>query len=304
MRPLLLLLLLGLLTLSGCGPVPRPFQPESKVSIDLRAPSTRAPLRVGAPEGDAPGNANRFTLKVAEQLLALGVAAEPQWFSMTAAPALETRRLQSRASVSSAEGGNEKVEVAWSLVSPGGREDPLTVARLLLPRGAWASDVPDVVDDAAYVSAAAIARALGTTLPSFASADGEATAPRVVVLPVEGATGDGAESLEYAITRALREEGIALAAVPQEQDLLLWCLVEIGPVQDGVQLVSIHWRLDQAEDFMEIGTVTQENLVPAYSLAGAWRDSAAQIAQAAAEGIAALMQQAGLSTAEQAAPEP
>src|SRR5699024_5304221 len=194
--------------------------------------------------------------------------------------------------------------VAWSLVSPGGREDPLTVARLLLPRGAWASDVPDVVDDAAYVSAAAIARALGTTLPSFASADGEATAPRVVVLPVEGATGDGAESLEYAITRALREEGIALAAVPQEQDLLLWCLVEIGPVQDGVQLVSIHWRLDQAEDFMEIGTVTQENLVPAYSLAGAWRDSAAQIAQAAAEGIAALMQQAGLNTAEQAAPEP
>lgn len=297
MRALLPALLAGLLTLTACGELPRPFQPESKVTLDLRAPSTRAPFRVGVPEGQPPGDPRRFTLKVSEQLLTLGVPAEPQWFSMSATPALETKRLQGAASVSPAEEDAEKVEVEWSLVSPGGDQKPLTVARVMLPRGAWKSDIPEAVDDAAFVSASAIARALGRGLPSFDPAD-ETAAPRLVVLPVEGAPGDGPESLENAITRALLTEGLALAAVPEEQDLLLWCLVEVGPVQEGVQLVRIQWRVDQASDFEEVGTVTQENLVPAYSLAGPWRDSADQIAQAAAEGIAALMQQAGLAAAE------
>ena len=129
MRALLPALLAGLLTLTACGELPRPFQPESKVTLDLRAPSTRAPFRVGVPEGQPPGDPRRFTLKVSEQLLTLGVPAEPQWFSMSATPALETKRLQGAASVSPAEEDAEKVEVEWSLVSPGGDQKPLTVAR-------------------------------------------------------------------------------------------------------------------------------------------------------------------------------
>ncbi|HLS69103.1 MAG TPA: hypothetical protein VK035_07145 [Kiloniellales bacterium] len=294
MRPSLLALLVCLLAVSACGPLPRPFQPESKVAVDLRAPSTRAPFRVAAPQGEPSGDPKRFSLKVAEQLLTLGVPAEPQWFSMTTAPALETRRLQSRAAVTEAANGNERLEVEWLLLSPEGEERHLTVAQLLLPGGAWSNGSADLLDDAAFVSAAAISRALDMALPALERKDGDQATPRLVVLPIEGASGDGPESLEYAIVRALRDQGIALAAVPEQEDLLLGCFIDIGPAQGGVQPVTIQWQLLQAADFSEIGTVTQDNLVPAYSLAGAWRDSAAQIALAAAEGIAELLQQAGL----------
>lgn len=297
MRALLAPLMVLLLVVTACGPLPRPFQPESKLAIDLRAPSTRAPMRVEIPTGQVPGDPKRFALKVSERLLTLGIPAEPQWFSMAAAPALETHRLRSVASVAAGQGATEKVEVAWSLVSPAGNEKSLAVAQIVLPRDVWESENTKAVDDAAFVSAATIARALETSLPTFDLAEGDG--PRLVVLPVEGATGDGSESLEYAITRALQQQGLPVAAIPQEQDLLLWCLVDIGPTQGGAQLVTIRWRLELADDFTEIGTVTQENLVPAYSLAGPWRDSADQIAQAAAEGILALVQQAGIMPTEQ-----
>lgn len=294
----LLALLTCLLLLSACGSLPRPFQPESKVAVDLRAPSTRAPLRVGAPQGAEAGDPKRFSLKVAEQLLTRGIAAEPQWFSMTVAPALETRLLKSKATLMEATEGNERLEVEWRLVSPGGDERELARAQLLLPRGSWREGHPERIEEAAYVNAAAIARALGVS-PAVEREAEEATASRLVVLPIEGATGNGAESLEQAILQALGQRGIALAAAPEQQDLLLYCLVDISPVQGNVQLVTIHWQLLEARDFVEIGRVTQENLVPAYSLAGAWREAAGEIAQAAADGILELLQQAGLRDAVQ-----
>ena len=198
MRALLAPLMVLLLVVTACGPIPRPCPQESNVEIGVRAHSTRAPMRGEIPTGQVPGDPKRFALKVSERLLTLGIPAEPQWFSMAAAPALETHRLRSVASVAAGQGATEKVEVAWSLVSPAGNEKSLAVAQIVLPRDVWESENTKAVDDAAFVSAATIARALETSLPTFDLAEGDG--PRLVVLPVEGATGDGSERLEYAIT--------------------------------------------------------------------------------------------------------
>lgn len=296
--PLLASLVLVALTLTACGPVPRPFHQDDKVSIDLRAPSTRSPLRVSAPEGDAPGNPRRFALHFAENLLERGIAAEPDWFSLSGAPPLEIRRMTGTASVGAANDGNERVELAWHLLSPDGRETPLAPTQLLLPAGAWESGDEDSLADAAEISAASVARALGA-MPGLERSSDAAPNQRLVLLPIEGAPGDGAESLERAILRALGERDVPLAALPEEQDLLLWCEVAVSEPRGPWQYVEIRWRLERAADFSEIGTVTQENRVPMNSLVGPWRDAAVHIAEAAADGITDLLLQAGLSAPDQ-----
>lgn len=298
MRLLLLTLALALLA-AGCGPLPRPFQEEEKQAIELRAPSTRAPLRVAAPAGDVPGNPERFSLLLAEALLEAGVAAEPDWFDLAAAPPLETSYLSGMAHLQPEEDGSERLALAWRLRKPDGKENGLTQTETLLPRGQWADGAPAALEAAAQVSAAAITRSLGLRPPLAGDrngdqrGDGSAGLRRLVVLPIEGAPGDGAESLEQAIIAALREEEVALAGLPQERDLLLWCEVEVSRPQGAWQAVRIQWRVEKASDFSEVGTITQENQVPAGSLNSAWRDTASQIAQAAASGIVDLLHQAG-----------
>lgn len=294
MRPLLLpalLLLALLLSAAACGPLPRPFQQEDKQALGLQAPSTRAPLRVSAPDGDPPGDPGRFALLLAEHLLELGVAAEPDWFTPPVESAPETRQLLGEAELGLGAAGAERLAVAWRLREADGRETPLAEAEASLPAAGWQGGEAEVLDSAARVSAATIARALGLA-PSVSAEPAAEAARRLVVLPIEGAPGDGAESLERAIVRALGEQQVALAGLPQEHDLLLWCRVEVDPPRGAHQAVRIRWRIELASDFSELGTITQENLVPAGSLDRAWRETAPLIAQAAAGGIVELLRQA------------
>jgi len=285
-------LLALVLTAAACGPLPRPFQEEDKQALDLQAPSTRAPLRVFAPEGVPPGDPDRFALLLAERLLELGVAAEPHWFTPAVSAPLETRRLLGHAALEAGAEGAERLAVAWRLREPDGRETPLVEAEAALSPEGWAAGETDSLEAAAQVSAATIARALGLAPPISEEPLADAARRRLVVLPIEGAPGDGAESLERSITRALREQRVALAGLPQEHDLLLWCRVEVDPPRGAHQAVRIRWRVELASDFSELGTITQENLVPAGSLDRAWRETAPLIAQAAAGGIVELLRQA------------
>lgn len=291
---LLPLLLALLLSAAACGPLPRPFQEEDKRLLELQAPSTRAPLRVAAPEGVPPGDPDRFALLLSERLLELGVAAEPHWFTPAASAPLETRRLLGTAALEPGAEGAERLSVAWRLREPDGRESPLAEAEAALPPEGWRRGEGETLEAAARVSAATIARALGVTPPVSPGAPSEAGRRRLVVLPIEGAPGDGAESLERAIVQALGERGLALAGLPQEHDLLLWCRVEVDTPRGPHQAVRIRWRVELASDFSELGTITQENLVPAGSLDRAWRETAPLIAQAAAGGIVDLLDQAGI----------
>ena len=63
------------------------------------------------------------------------------------------------------------------------------------------------------------------------------------------------------------------------------------PPTAGRQHVKVSWALQRA-DGSEIGEVSQENAVPAGSLDGPWGDIAFAVANAAAPGVAELIQRA------------
>jgi len=109
--------------------------------------------------------------------------------------------------------------------------------------------------------------------------------PRLVIRPVEGAPGDGGDALTRAITAVLKGQQLDLVTgTPGAADLVLVGEVGVAPPKAGKQSVKILWRVRHA-DGGEIGTVGQENDVPAGTLNGAWGDVAYQIAAAAGSGI-------------------
>ncbi|MFD1379877.1 hypothetical protein [Fodinicurvata halophila] len=110
----------------------------------------------------------------------------------------------------------------------------------------------------------------------------------MIVLPIEEAPGDGRESLEIAMMQVLRDAGVPVRRVPEKQDFLLDVDIDLGTPQDGSQRIRILWTLLSARDFSEIGTLTQENRIPAGSLDGEWGDTAYLISRAAAEGLIEL----------------
>ena len=141
--------------------------------------------------------------------------------------------------------------------------------------------------DAADTAAAApgIARLLQDEPPAMA-------ADRTIALrPVTGAPGDGGRALTRAMDDALRRAHVALAERPGEESLVLTGTVALSPPAAGQQQVKVHWALLDA-DGREIGRVDQENAVPAGSLDGAWGDVAYAVANAAAPGVAALVERA------------
>jgi hypothetical protein len=106
---------------------------------------------------------------------------------------------------------------------------------------------------------------------------------------VEGAPGDGTESLPRAITAILKRQDIAIVSDPQAKaDLVLNAAVVVAKPKAGKQNVQIVWHL-RRKDGGEIGTVGQENDVPAGLLDGAWGDIAYMVAVSAQDGIMQLV---------------
>jgi uncharacterized lipoprotein YmbA len=110
--------------------------------------------------------------------------------------------------------------------------------------------------------------------------------------PVTGAPGDGARSLTRAMDDALRRVHVALADQPSDRErFILTGTVKLSPPEAGKQQVQVSWAL-LGPDGRQIGQVSQENAVPAGSLDATWGDIAYAVANAAAPGIAALVERA------------
>lgn len=124
---------------------------------------------------------------------------------------------------------------------------------------------------------------------------GQERSAEVVVLPIEEAPGDGRKSLESAMIQVLRESGVPVRREPEKQDFLLRVDIELGEPQDGSQRIRLVWTLQSARDDSEIGTITQENRIPAGSLDGEWGDTAYAISRAAADGLIELLRETGLA---------
>ena len=112
---------------------------------------------------------------------------------------------------------------------------------------------------------------------------------RAMVPSVNGAPGDGAQSLSAALQRELSKSGIAVSDRTAPNAYRIEGKVAVGEGREGRQPIQIDWVVKDAQG-NRVGTVSQKNEIEAGSLNGAWGQTADMAASAAAQGIVKLMQ--------------
>src|SRR6202007_2993504 len=85
---------------------------------------------------------------------------------------------------------------------------------------------------------------------------------RVAVRKIDGAPGDGNNSLASSLTALLKHQDIELVdASKGKPDLAVDCDVKLDPVKNGQQHIKITWHVSRAGGG-EVGQVAQENDIP------------------------------------------
>jgi hypothetical protein len=117
-------------------------------------------------------------------------------------------------------------------------------------------------------------------------AAGDGTSIKVVaVLPVSG---DPKGELRKAMRAQLEEAGWPVIDAPRQDALNIEGGVKISPAASGQQAVTVSWAV-KAPNGKKLGDVNQSNTIPQGSLDKGWGDTAALVAQAAADGIFKLI---------------
>ena len=125
---------------------------------------------------------------------------------------------------------------------------------------------------------------------SSAATTGSITRSAVVtalVPQVVGAPGDGSRSLASALRNELLRNGIK-PTPPGVSAYRVEGRVKVGPVENGQQPIKIDWVVRDPKG-ANLGTVSQENKIPAGSLNGQWGSTASAAATAATQGILKLL---------------
>ncbi|MEX0922011.1 MAG: hypothetical protein WD489_03260 [Rhodovibrionaceae bacterium] len=303
--------------LAGCEQLPQPFQPEKKspaVFADRISQSRIAVLPFQSESGssaDLPGNPRLAAEILADALEEQGLLATPGHASE------KMRRLKTlvrRIDEAGNSQTHETLEVEWTLFDPNGFEIDSATERFTLLTAAWEAGNPQVLEELAAAAAPQVAAFLQApqtqqagdkqadapaAAAAAAPAQSESPAPglpgfpdaRLAVLPVEGAPGDGSESLRQALQRKLLLAGLPLAERPATGDLVVRGIVALRQVDPDWQEIAIVWRLEKAASGGKLGEVSQVNRVPAGSLDTAWGSAADGAAQGAAEGLQDLLAQ-------------
>ncbi len=185
--------------------------------------------------------------------------------------------------------GKAALVALWELRDPSGRLVGERVERIEAAAGDWQSGKDDVVARLAAASASQLAGLLQDEPPTEVGGGGRT---RLRIAEVTGAPGDGDHALASAITTLLQRQDVAVVLNSQAKaDLVLDAAVTVAVAKAGKQHVKIVWRVRQ-KDGGEIGTVEQENDVPAGLLDGSWGDVAYMVAVSAQDGIMALVARA------------
>jgi len=109
-------------------------------------------------------------------------------------------------------------------------------------------------------------------------------AAKVLIAAVKGATGDGNLTLTREMKAAAKLARIAITELPDVATHILQGVVSFEAPTGTRQRVTIVWTMS-APDGTEVGKATQENIIDAGSLDGAWGPVAAIVANAATQGV-------------------
>ena len=242
---------------SGCGDLPRPFEPGTRAPFvaDGLRPADAAGVAVTAPSGVAGAIVARavaVALREAEVPAAIG------------AGNVASARLIGRWSAGA-------TRLAWSLVAADGK--PLDAFVSPISRGGLDRRAIDAL------AASAAARVVARLRP-----EDVARRPALAVAPVIGAPDGGA--LRRAMVRALTRGGAALGD-GDAAHTVLGTLIADRPTPERTRL-EVVWEL-VASDGRRLGVVRQENTVASAAFDGAWTAIARAIADNAAPGVLDLL---------------
>jgi hypothetical protein len=264
--------------------VPQPFRGAPRATSDN--PLLDVPSAVGIailPVAGVPAPLNREIARaMATRLLALDIPAE----------AVDTNAglgftLSAAAEDIVASPSGVTATLVWSLRSRRGAAGEYRQA-ITVPTAAWRDASPDAGDTATQVAGAAgtaIVAMVGGDAPTQAAVV-KARLPRISIAPVDGAPGDGRDSLRLALIQVMFERGVARDESNPEVTLRA-AMTSVAAPGDQ-QKVQIVWRAI-ARDGKELGTVKLDNTIPNGALDGAWGPTAFAIANAAAGDLVALL---------------
>jgi hypothetical protein len=275
------LLLVSLLPMAGCQPLPHPFAddvPRRGAAI-LALPDSTS-VAIAPIEGAPRATAEKLGPAMASALQEREIAASDKTAS------IGSYELVGRIQEMPSSQGKATLVVLWELRDPSGRRLGERAERLDAPAFDWDAGNPDAVARLAAASAAQLAAMLQDEPPAETEIGGRT---RLLIRAVDGAPGDGDRALVSSITEILQKQDLAIVSDPQAKaDLVLDADVTVANPKAGKQNVKIVWHV-RRQDGVEIGTVVQENDVPAGLLDGAWGDVAYMVAVAAQDGIMALV---------------
>jgi hypothetical protein len=266
---------------TACQPLPHPFaddapRPGSPI-LTLRdsASVTIAPI-----DGTPRETAEKLGPAMASALQQREIAASDK------AASIGSYELTGRIEEMPPSGEKVVLVAAWELRDPSGKSLGERSERLEASAGDWEQGKDDAVARLAAASADRVAALLQDDAPAEAEIGGST---RLLIGGVSGAPGDGGQSLPRAIAEVLKRQDVAIVTDPQASaDLVLDADVVVAGPKSGKQHVKIVWRV-RRKDGGEIGTVGQENDVPAGLLGGAWGDVAYMVAVSAQDGIMQLV---------------
>ncbi len=272
---------------ASCQPLPHPFADDvPKPGSPMLTLRDYASVAVAPLKGSPRATAEKLAPAMAQALQQRDIAASDRTAS------IGSYQLYGRLQGMPPSGGKAAVIVLWELRDPSGKSLGARAERVEATADDWQQGGSDAVARLAAAGAEQIAAMLEDKAPVEAEAGGRT---RLLVRGVDGAPGDGGSALANAITTLLKRQDVQIVSDPQgKADLLLDADVAVAKPKAGTQHVKIVWHV-RRRGGAEIGTVAQENDVPAGLLDGAWGDVAYSVAVSAQDGIMQLVARSGPS---------
>ncbi|NMM43252.1 hypothetical protein HH303_02100 [Rhodospirillaceae bacterium KN72] len=275
-RVLSVLVLSTALLVAACGPIPQPYRETAAEKADnpLLAIPDGAGITVAPVTGADPALSGPLTEALVAEFEKIGIPA-------SAGAALTNALLLEGAS----RWRDGQAVIDWRLTDPDGVERAFGTTQVNATQAAYDMGSPFLIQDIARDGALLIAAALR---PELAVPIEEFGAPKLAVIGVRGAPGDGDRALGRAMGAVLKRAGIDIQKDPDAADVQLAGTVSVEPINEAAEKVDIHWVV-MDRDGNIVGSLTQSNAVPKGALDDRWGQAAYDAAFANVDAIQAIL---------------